>query len=211
MTVEHIELLVEETSMEAALRLILPKILGDLSFEVFPHQSKNELLIRLPQRLRGYEQRRQRDAWFRDHCRIVVVVDRDDDECIKLKYYLERLATDAGLVTRSSANGGPYQVVNRLAIEELEAWYFGDWKAVRAVYPRISANIPSQARYRNPDAITGGTWEAFERVLKRAGYFPGGLRKIEAARAIATHMEPSRNTSPSFRTFRDVMFEMAGR
>jgi hypothetical protein len=25
-------------------------------------------------------------------------------------------------------------VVNRLAIEELEAWYFGDWEAVRAAY-----------------------------------------------------------------------------
>ena len=99
-------------------------------------------------------------------------------------------------------------VVNRLAIEELEARYFGDWEAVRAAYPRTSATIPSQSKYRNPDAIAGGTWEAFERVLQKAGYFTGGLRKVEAARAVATHMEASRNTSPSFCAFRDVLLEM---
>ncbi len=81
MTVEHVELLVEEPSMEAALRLLLSKILGDLSFEVYAHQCKDELLLRLPERLRGYGRRCKSDAWFRDNCRIVVVVDRDDDGC----------------------------------------------------------------------------------------------------------------------------------
>lgn len=209
MTVEHVELLVEEPSMEAALRLLLPKVLGDLSFEIYPHQCKDELLLRLPQRLRGYGQRRKSDAWFRDSCRIVVVIDRDDDNCTKLKRRLEKIANEAGLATRSSAKGGAYMVVNRLAIEELEAWYFGDWEAVRAAYPRASATISSQAKYRNPDEIAGGTWEAFERVLQKAGYYSGGLRKVEAARAVATQMEPSRNTSPSFCTFRDVLREMA--
>ena len=85
MTVEHVELLVEEPSMEAALRLLLPKVLGDLSFEIYQHLCKDELLLRLPQRLRGYGQRCKSDAWFRDHCRIVVVIDRDDDDCARLK------------------------------------------------------------------------------------------------------------------------------
>ncbi len=196
--------------MEAALRLLLPKVLGDLSFEIYPHQCKDELLLRLPQRLRGYGQRRKSDVWFRDHCRIVVVIDRDDDNCARLKRRLEKMANDAGLATRSSPKGGAYMVVNRLAIEELEAWYFGDWEAVQAAYPRVPATIPSQAKYRGPDEITGGTWEAFERVLQKAGYYGGGLRKIEAARAIAIRMEPSRNTSPSFCAFRDVLREMAG-
>ncbi|MDP2792674.1 MAG: DUF4276 family protein [Sulfurisoma sp.] len=210
MTVEHVELLVEEPSMEAALRLLLPKVLGDLSFEIYPHQCKDELLLRLPHRLRGYGQRRKSDAWFRDHCRIVVVIDRDDDDCARLKRRLEKMAIDAGLATRTSAKGGAYMVVNRLAIEELEAWYFGDWEAVRAAYPRASATIPAQAKYRDPDEITGGTWEAFEHVLQKAGYYSGGLRKVEAARTVAAQMEPSRNTSPSFCTFRDVLLEMAG-
>lgn len=195
--------------MEAALRLLLPKILGDLSFEIYPHQCKDELLLRLPQRLHGYGQRRKHDPWFHDHCRIAVVIDRDDDDCVKLKRRLEKIANEAGLATRSSAKGGAYMVVNRLAIEELEAWYFGDWQAVRVAYPRASATVPSQAKYRHPDAIAGGTWEAFERVLKKAGYFSGGLRKVEAARAVTVHMDPSRNASPSFRIFRDVLLEMA--
>ena len=67
MTVEHVELLIEEPSMEAALRLLLPKVLGDLTFEVYPHQCKDELLVRLPQRLRGYGQRRKTSfCVFRD-------------------------------------------------------------------------------------------------------------------------------------------------
>lgn len=208
MKVEHVEVLVEEPSMEAALRLILPKLIGAMSFEVYPHQCKDELLMRLPQRLRGYSQRRKGDAWFRDHCRIVVVIDRDDDECAKLKRRVETMAKDAGLATRSSAKGGLYVVANRLAIEELEAWYFGDWEAVRAAYPRAPRTIPSQAKYRSPDAIAGGTWQAFERVLQKAGYFSGGLRKVEAARAVAIHMEPARNASRSFCAFRNVLFEM---
>ncbi|MBM4090211.1 MAG: DUF4276 family protein [Planctomycetes bacterium] len=203
MSVEHIELLVEEPSTEAALRLLLPKILGPLSFEVYPFQSKDELLVRLPSRLRGYA------AWIPDTWRIVVVVDRDDDDCDDLKARLEKMAADAGLVTRSKASGRPYVVVNRLAIEELEAWYFGDWDAVRAAYPRVPATIPSQARYRVPDAVAGGTWEAFERVLQKAGYFKIGLAKIEAAKAIAANMVPARNNSRSFQVLLGALAEMA--
>lgn len=210
MTVEHVDVLVEEPSMEAALRVLLPKLMGDLSFEIYPHLCKEELLLRLPQRLRGYSRRRQSDLWFRDHCQIVVIVDRDDDDCDKLKRRLEETAEAAGLTTRSVAKGKPYVLVNRLAIEELEAWYFGDWEAVRAAYPGVAATVPSKARYRYPDAISGGTWEAFEWVLQKAGYFNGGLRKVEAARAVAAHMVPARNTSASFGALRDVLVEMSG-
>jgi hypothetical protein len=51
MKVEHLEVLVEEPSMEAALRLLLPRVVRDLSFEIYPHQCKEELLLRLPERL----------------------------------------------------------------------------------------------------------------------------------------------------------------
>lgn len=189
--------------MEAALRLLLPKIVGPLSFDVYPYQCKDELLSRLPDRLRGYA------TWIPDTWRIVVVVDRDDDDCKKLKTRLEKMAADAGLVTRSKAVNKPYIVVNRLAVEELEAWYFGDWEAVRASYPRVPATIPSQAKYRVPDAVAGGTWEAFERVLQKAGYYKIGLAKIEAAKIISVNMEPERNSSQSFQALRDALAEMA--
>lgn len=201
--VEHVEVLVEEPSAEAALRFILPRILDGVSFEVYPYQCKNELLQRLPQRLQAYAR------WVPKNWRIVVVVDRDDENCRVLKRRLEDISTRARLMTRTRSKGRSYVVVNRLAIEELEAWYFGDWEAVTAAYPRIPQNILARARYRDSDAIAGGTWEAFERVLQQAGYFKTGLRKIEAARFIAPHMEPARNRSRSFQVFRDALTEMA--
>ncbi|WP_095986405.1 DUF4276 family protein [Cystobacter fuscus] len=202
MSVEHVEVFVEEPSMEAFLRLVLPRMLGDTSFEVYTHQCKDELLMRLPERLRGYA------SWLPETWRIVVVVDRDDD-CVALKCELERLALEAGLSTRSSPKQKGYSVVNRVAIEELEAWYFGDWDAVRAAYPRVKPTVPAQSKYRDPDGIAGGTWEAFEHVLKNAGYFKTGLRKIEAARAVGEHMVPSRNLSRSFQFLRTALSEMA--
>jgi len=203
MSVEHVEVLVEEPSMEEALRLLLPVMLNGTSFEVYSHQGKSELLQRLPARLRGYAR------WLPVSWRIVVIVDQDGDDCRALKHRLETMARQAGLLTRSKAGDRPYALVNRLAIEELEAWYFGDWEAVRTAYPRVSATIPSRAAYRDPDAVTGGTWEAFEREMKRAGYFKTGLRKIEAARLVAAHMTPDRNTSRSFRVLLDTLREMA--
>jgi Domain of unknown function (DUF4276) len=202
MTTEHVEVLVEEPSMEAALLILLPQIVGAISYEVHPFQCKQELLANLPARLRAYRR------WLPENWSIFVIVDQDDDDCQALKQSLEEMAANSGFITRSAAAGAPYSVVNRLVIEELEAWYFGDWDAVRAAYPRVPATIPQKRGYRNPDAIPGGTWEAFERILKKFGYFKGGLRKIEAARAVARHMNPSRNTSRSFQIFRHALKEM---
>jgi hypothetical protein len=75
-------------------------------------------------------------------------------------------------------------------------------------YSRVSRTIAYKSKYRDPDAIKGGTWEAFERILKRAGYFKGGLRKIEAARDIAQYMTPKINRSKSFQVFRSCLREM---
>jgi hypothetical protein len=200
---EHIEFLVEEPSMEAALRQILPSILGHTSFAIYPHQGKQDLLQSLPRRLQGYR------SWIPDDWAIVVVVDRDSDDCRELKRRLERSALDLGLPTRSQPRDGSFQVVNRIAIEELEAWFFGDWEAVRQAFPAVSRNVPNNHRYRDPDGIAGGTWEALEGVLRKAGYFKTGLRKIEVAQAIAARMDPALNRSRSFQVFRDVVRELA--
>jgi hypothetical protein len=205
MTVEHVEFLVEEASMEAALDQLLPKLLKTSTFAIYSHQGKADLIRKLPDRLRGYK------AWIPDTWRIVVIVDCDDDDCRALKQQLDTIARDAGLATRTTdPDREKYVVVNRIAIEELEAWFFGDWEAVREVYPRVDRNTPKQAQYRAPDAIKGGTHEALLRVLRAAGYFSSRLRKIEAARSIAEHMEPARNTSPSFCALRDALGEIDG-
>lgn len=202
MTATHLEVLVEEPSMEAFLRALLPRLLPvERSFEVHPFQGKADLLSKLQNRLRGYAE------WLPHDWRIVVVVDRDDDDCKKLKRRLEQIASDSGLTTRSRARGRRWQLVNRIAIEELEAWYFGDWEAVRSAFPRVPANIPRQAGYRNADAIRGGTWEAFERIVQRHGYFKAGLPKVETARMLGRLLDPARCNSMSFIRFRAAISE----
>ena len=203
MSAEYVDFIVEEPSMEALLRVLLPQLLPETPFSVYSFQGKDELIERLPDRFKGYA------AWLPQNHYVVVIVDRDDTDCRALKDQLEGFARQAGLSTRTRRVGNRFTVVNRIAIEELEAWYFGDWEAVRAAYPRVSSTVPRKQAYRNPDSIAGGTWEAFEREMQRTGYFKGGLRKIEAAEAIARHMDIHRNTSNSFRVFRDAISELA--
>ena len=198
----HMVLLVEEPSTEAFLRALLPRLLpAGRTFDVHVFQGKSDLLDKLEARLRGYAR------WLPREWRLIVVVDRDDDDCRALKQRLEAVARRAGLVTRSQAGVARWQLVNRIAIEELESWYFGDWEAVKAEYPRVSAHVPQRRGLGDPDAIAGGTWEAFERVMQRHGYFKAGLAKIEAARSIATRIVPERNRSASFRAFHAALME----
>jgi hypothetical protein len=193
----HIEFLVEEASMEAALVNLLPSIFSDAAtFSIHPHQGKSDLLAQLPLRLRGYRR------WLPDDWRIVVLMDTDGRDCRQVKADLEQLAQEAGFATKSAVPPDqPFQVVNRLAVEELEAWLLGDVEALRTAYPRVSPTLANKARYRDPDAIGGGTWEALERLLQRKGYHKEGLPKIRVARDVSEHMEPARNRSRSFQVF----------
>lgn len=201
MKANHLEFLVEEPSMEAFLCEILPKILNGLAtFSIHAYQGKPDLLKNLPGRLRGYSK------WLPADTRIVVLVDRDDENCSALKQRLENAAVDAKLATRAS-EGPNWRVVNRIAVEELESWFFGEWASVQKAYPKASKSIASKASYRHCDAISGGTWEALERVLKKAGYFSAGLRKVEAARQIGQYFEPAACVSPSFAVLRLALAE----
>lgn len=189
--------------MEAFLQASLPRLLPDcVTFEAHRFQGKHDLLRKLPARLSGYSR------WLPPNWRIVVLVDRDAEDCRKLKGRIEAIFRRASLTSRSSRpEAGSWQVVSRLAIEELEAWYFGDWNAVRRCFPKASPTVPRGAKYRQPDGISGGTWEALERLLQQKGYFPSGLNKIEAARAIGGEIDWSENRSPSCRLFRDTLLE----
>ena len=153
------------------------------------------MLKDLPKRLKG-------EQWIPDNWRIIVLIDEDRRDCHELKTYLERAAHEAGFVTKSSAApNGDFRVVNRIAIEELEAWFFGDVEALHAAYPRIPENLQSKAKYRNPEAIRGGTYEALEQLLRQKNYYKGRISKPTVAQNIAQHMEPSRNRSRSFQVF----------
>ena len=191
---------VEEPSMKEALTVLLPRLIGQGAADctIIDHGSKQELLKNLPGRLRGYAR------WAAPAPRILVLVDRDNDDCRALKDNLESMARAAGLATRTAPDfAGEFRVVNRIVVEELEAWFLGDAPALRAAYPGISPVLETRAGFRDPDALTGGTWEALHRVLKAAGHYVGSdrLPKIEVARRVAAQMVPDRNRSRSFQVF----------
>ncbi len=192
----HIKFFLEEPSAEEALRYILPKILSPdviCIFHVF--EGKDDMLEELPKHLKGHQ-------WIPDDWRIIVLIDEDRRDCHELKAYLEKAADEAGFVTKSSATPNEdFQIVNRIAVEEIEAWFFGDVEALHAAYPRIPENLQSKAKYRNPDAIRGGTYEALKQLLMQKNYYKGRISKPTVAQNIAQHMEPSRNRSKSFQVF----------
>jgi hypothetical protein len=190
-----LEVLVEEVSAKAFLEAFLPRLVPDeVLVSIHAFNGKSDLLRKLPQRLRGYRR-------YAPIPKILILVDRDDDDCVLLKQALEKVARDVGFVTKSCASTeADAEVCNRIAVEELEAWILGDETAVRAAYPRVPA-FAARAQLRNPDAVAGGTWEALERLLQRSGYYAAGLAKVECASRVAAHLTVESNRSTSFNAF----------
>ena len=195
----QIEILVEEPSAEATLQNLMPHIVGERNalWSIHPFFGRERLLTKLPSLLRVYKRR----IAYED-LRIAVLIDKDRTDCHKLKENLERMVLEAGLRSKSAPDAeGAFHVVNRIAIEELEAWFFGDIGALKAAYSNIPQNLDRKAAFRDPDRISGGTWEALHRILKKAGHFGDHFPKVEVARAVSAHMDPSRNRSHSFNVF----------
>lgn len=83
----NLEILVEERSA--------------VEFEVRVFQGKPDLMKKLPRRLKGYS------TWIThaDTC-LVVLVDRDNDDCLILKTEMEKMTAAAGLPTITAASAG---------------------------------------------------------------------------------------------------------
>lgn len=201
----HVEFLTEDRSAEAALSHLAPRLLSeDTTWEIRSFQGRPDLLKNLSSRLRAYPNWLPH-TYSTPWC-IVVLVDRDQDDCKELKARMNEIASGANLTTRTTmrrTGRNWYQIVNRIAVEELEAWFFGDVDALRAAYPFVSATLHRKAKFRNPDRISGGTWEQLEKILERA--YPTGMPKVEVASKVSQHMDPDVNRSPSFQAFRDAV------
>ncbi|GIV82652.1 MAG: hypothetical protein KatS3mg051_2006 [Anaerolineae bacterium] len=106
----------------------------------------------------------------------------------------------AGLTTKTSPGAqGQFHVVNRIAVEELEAWFIGDPAALRQAFTGLPAIDAGRGIFRNPD--NGGTWEALHRFLKKHGIYKSSYPKIDAARRIAPKLDIQSNRSRSFQVF----------
>ena len=186
----RLEVLVEEPSAEAALNALLPKIVPEAGFQIIPFNGKSDLLRKLPVRLRDYTY-----YWAESGLRIVVLLDRDGDDCVELKARLVEIANKARLPGEAT--------LFRIVIEELEAWFLGDVPALNAAYPRVPLSLENQTKFRDPENVPGGAWEGLEHVLQKHGYHRKGLQKVRAASEIAPHMDIENNRSKSFQVFRD--------
>ena len=100
--------------------------------------AKRILLDQLPKILRGYGKTPGIDA-------VVVVLDSDRRNCVEFLTELKTLA--------AGCNPAP-NTLFRIAIEEMEAWYFGDQQALTAAYPRTKP-APVQGRVRSPPSQRG--------------------------------------------------------
>jgi len=206
----HIEILVEDASGEKLLEAFLPKLFGVYgdphTWRVHGYKgigripknlnaggdpAKRILLDQLPKLLRGYGKTPGIDA-------VVVVLDSDRRNCVDLLAELKALAVNC--------NPAP-NTLFRIAIEEMEAWYFGDQHALTAAYPK--ARVDVLQRYTQ-DSVCG-TWELLadaiypggSAAIKKAGWPLPGQVKYQWAERIGPLLDLDRNVSPSFGKLRD--------
>jgi hypothetical protein len=213
--VVHIEILVEDSSGEKLLQLLLPQIIGD---QGNPHTwrlhsykgigripaglistadpSKRILLDQLPKLLRGYSETPGIDA-------IVVVLDADKRNCVDFLIELKGVA--------NTCRVKPVTLF-RLAIEEMESWYLGDRNAILQAYPKVKQDVLN--RYVQDEVC--GTWELLADALyrggsaavKNVGWPLSGQLKHEWAANIGPNMAIDQNLSPSFRKLRDGLCKL---
>jgi len=211
----HIEILVEDRSGAKLIDSLLPQVIGPHGN---PHTwyihsykgigkipkglvaagdpAKRALLNQLPRLLAGYGKNPGIDA-------VVVVLDNDNRDC---KAFLEELNAIV-----SHCHPAP-QTLFRLAIEEMEAWFFGDRSALLAAYPK--AKKDALKRYTQ-DSVCG-TWELLadaiypggSAAIRKAGWPLPGQVKYKWAERITPHMNVEDNVSHSFGKFRDGLRQL---
>lgn len=203
----HLEFLVEDKSGSRLLAHLIPRVIGSNgrphTYRIHSYRGigtipgnlrpktdayKGILLDNLSKILMGYAKTPGIDA-------IVVVLDSDRKDC---RVFLD-------LLTDLAAKSGAPNTLFRMAIEEMEAWYLGDVEAIKTAYRNAKVNV---AKSYVQDSVCG-TWELLadmlhpggRRAIEKSGWPLPGQLKVEWADAIGPHLDPSRNSSPSFAKF----------
>jgi hypothetical protein len=139
------------------------------------HEGKRDLEKSIPRKLR---------AWREPGVRFVVVRDNDGGDCFILKERLAGLCHEAGR----------QDTLIRIACQELEAWYFGEIKALAKAYNRPELNnLSKRARYRNPDML--------QRPSVQLARLVPEFQKVSGSRLMGPHLSDDGNQSHSFQSF----------
>jgi hypothetical protein len=187
----RIHLLVEGPSEAALLNDWIPRLRLPTEVRVYPHAGKGKLpdQVEAPPNPRDRSLLHQLPAKLRAFGKgtdpVVILVDADDDACGDLK------ARIAAMVAEVAPK---LSVVVRIAVEETESFYLGDWVAIREAFPNADR---SHLEDYKPDSICGA-WELFGRVVDDQSE-----NKVAWASAMARTLAVTveRNASPSFRAF----------
>lgn len=191
--------LVEGTSDDPTVTKILTRRFG-LSrggqFQVHPHRGKGKLpenpnakpdpnnrtlFGQLPAKLRAFAGKGANTC-------IVVLVDQDDDDCVQLLADLQKML--------ASLKKRPANVLFRIAMEEIEAWFLADHPAIAAAY--ANANF---------QGVPGGESDLIDNpsdILAECLGVPlpcTGQMKAEWADKIAPHLDLDHPKSPSLAKF----------
>ncbi|WP_445174360.1 hypothetical protein [Microcoleus sp.] len=213
----HFEILVEAISGKTALEIIVPKIISTKqhTFNIHPYKGighipkglksaseakKRILLDQLPRLVQGYG--KKFSQYPPDYPAVLIVICDLDDRCLSA---FRRELLD--LVNRCNNPKAKTQFC--IAIEEGEAWYLGDFAAIKAAYPKAKEAVLNS--YTN-DSICG-TWEKLADAvfsggaqnLSKQGGQAIGLEKTNWANNIPPLMDVDNNLSPSFCYFRDKL------
>ena len=172
-------ILTEEESMEATLRVLLPKV-GVFSFQIVTFQGVGDLEASLTRRIR---------AWRDPNARFLVIRDNDNGDCRNRKQRLIKLITDAG---------GNRAAKVRIVMQELEAWFLGDPEALMAAGLMRRGQYP--AFLRDP--------EAQAQPVTQLRKLEAGYGKVSGARRIAPHLDPARNAACSFHSTINAIREL---
>ena len=215
----HLEVLVEDSSGKKLLEILLPKFLGQPgephTWRVHPykgigkipkglkpttHPRKRILLDQLPRVIEGLGKSPGIDA-------VVVVLDSDREDCSAFLQQLLKLV-------ESKCPSAPTTMF-RIAIEEMEAWYFGDQDAILSAYPKARREVLNSYQQ---DSVCG-TWERLadaihpggSQAVRKAGWPLPGQLKHEWAGHIGPFMDIEANASPSFEKLREGLAKLVTR
>lgn len=178
----RIVFLLEERSTKELLDILLPRILpADIGYVTIPHEGKADLQKSISVKLK---------AWKEPDVHFVIIQDQDSNDCHELKAKIQNLCLDSDR-----------QITIRIACHEMEAWYFGDLKAVSDAYKTDLTKLAKKSKYRDPDAIVSPKQELRKLLPEH--------EQIAGARKIAPHMDLDRNTSKSFNVLIDSLRKMA--
>lgn len=216
----HFEILVEDVSGKTALEILVPKIISteQHTFKIISYKGigripkdlksaseakKRILLDQLPRLVEGYG--KTFSQYPSNSPAVLIVICDLDDRC--LSTFRKEL-----LDLVDKCNSKP-KMQFCIAIEEGEAWYLGDFAAVKAAYPKAKETVINS--YKN-DSICG-TWEKLadavfsggSQNLSKQGGQAIGLEKSNWAKKIPPLMDVENNLSPSFCYFRDKLRQLS--